>query len=296
MRLKKSITVLTLVLLAIALFIIVGCGGQQSREPEQTAKETTAPEQVPQEQSTIPEASKNASGEYAEPPAKKITVKPSEQAAPQVSESKPAAQAPSREAAPPAMPEEPAVQQEAVQSPPPEPIDVTVPAGTVLHIAFLDPLSSKTSQVGDAFRTEVKMDVVQDGWVAIPQGSIVTGTVTEAVSLKKIGGQAKLALDFSSLELGSGEVVPVKASFAEQGKSETGKDAATIGGATAGGALLGRVLGNKNKKKATIIGAVLGAAAGTVIAAKTEGQEVEIPAGSELTLQLTEPVALKIIP
>lgn len=295
MRLNKSITVLTLALLAIALFVIVGCSGQQSREAEQKAAETTASAQAPEEQSAQ-EKSESASTEYAEPPAKKIAAKPPEETATQVSESKPAAEIASQEAPPPAIPEEAATHQEVAETPPPEPIDVTVPAGTVLQVTFLDSLSSKTSQVGDSFRTEVKMDIVQDGWIAIPQGSIMTGTVTEAVSLKKIGGQAKLALDFSSLELGSGEVVPVKASFAEQGKSETGKDAATIGGATAGGALLGRVLGKKDKKKATIIGAVLGAAAGTVIAAKTEGEEVEIPTGSELTLQLTEPVALKIIP
>jgi outer membrane lipoprotein SlyB len=182
--------------------------------------------------------------------------------------------------------------------PPPtrEPVMKTVPAGTAIEVAFLDGLSSKASRTGDSFRARVAKDVMLDGIAVIPAGSVVVGSVTEAVPLKKIGGQAKLALEFNKLELTSGRSAPIDASFAEQGKSETGKDAATIGGAAAGGALLGRILSKNDKTKGTVLGAIVGAAAGTAVASKTKGQEVEIPAGTVITLKLDQAAQITVIP
>ena len=181
-------------------------------------------------------------------------------------------------------------------APAPEPIIKTVPAGTVLEVAFLDGLSSKTSMMGDGFKARVTKDVSIDGLPVIPAGSVLRGNVTEAVSLRKIGGKAKLALEFSKLELPSGTTALIQASLVQEGKSETKKDAATIGGATAGGAVLGRLLDKKHGTKGTLIGAAIGAAAGTAIASKTEGEEVEIPAGMEVTLQLGQPAQITLHP
>ncbi len=126
---------------------------------------------------------------------------------------------------------------------------------------------------------------------------MVLGTVTEAQALnKKIGGKAKLGLEFSKLELTSGRSAVLSAAYAEEGKSETKKDAATIGGAAAGGALLGRMIKDDDKSKGALIGAVVGAAAGTAVAAKTEGQEILIPAGTEITIQLVAPVQITVRP
>ena len=183
--------------------------------------------------------------------------------------------------------------------PPPstEPVIVTVPAGTVLNVAFLDSVSSQESQPGDSFRTRVTQDVMQEGLAVIPAGSVVVGTVTEAQALnKKIGGKAKLALEFSMLELTSGRSAAIRATFDEVGKSETKKDAATIGGAAAGGALLGRLIKKKKKDKGALIGAIVGAAAGTAIAAKTEGEEILIATGTEISLLLSEPAHIAIRP
>lgn len=180
--------------------------------------------------------------------------------------------------------------------PEPEPSMVTVPEGTELVVMFLDGVSSAASIPGDTFRARVTQDVFQDSIPVIPAGSVITGTVLEAVSLKKIGGKARLALEFKRLELTSGRTVLIDASFAGEGKSETKKDAATIGGATAGGALLGRIVGKGDKKKGALIGAIVGAAAGTAVAAKTEGEEVELPTGTEIVLVLNSPATVVVHP
>jgi hypothetical protein len=244
--------------LAAAVFL-AACGGGPSQPAE---------EQQPQ-----PAAEEPAE----EQPAAEAPSEPSAQAAPAPRPAPSPAPAPAATAAPPAV------------QPAPEPVVKTVPAGTILEVAFLDALSSRANLEGDPFRARVTEDVSVDGMVVIPAGSMIRGTVVEAVSLKKIGGTAKLALDFSRLELPTGEVVPIDAVFAEAGKSETKRDAATIGGAAAGGALLGRLLSKSDKTKGTVLGAVVGAAAGTAIAAKTEGEEVELPAGTEIAIQLTTP-------
>lgn len=262
MRRSKLLAILTLSAMVFVL-IAVGCQAPQKEE-------AAAPEEE-----VVPE----------KPSAEEVA--PTKKARPQLP--------------PPSRAPAPETEAEAAQEPEPEPepIIVTVPAGIILDVSFMEDLSSKTNSVGDTFSAQVINDVVLGRDVVFPAGSMVIGTVTQAKSLdKKIGGKAELALDFSEVELPSGETVAIRASFAEAGKSETAKDTATIGGATAGGALLGKILrkDKKNEDKATVIGAVLGAAVGTVIAAKTEGEEVHIPAGTQISLQLTEPAKVPITP
>jgi hypothetical protein len=171
--------------------------------------------------------------------------------------------------------------------------ETQVPSGTKLELELLDSVSSADSNVGDAVQARVASDVVVGGKVLITAGSPVSGTVTEARGLKKIGGRALLRLEFDSIDLPTGET-PIRAAFFRQGKSETKKDAATIAGATAGGAILGRVLNDDNEARGTAIGAIVGGAAGTAIAAGTKGEEIVLPTGTHLALHLQAPVIVKI--
>jgi hypothetical protein len=180
-------------------------------------------------------------------------------------------------------------------APKPQPIVKTLVQGTELAVELLDDASSKGSQVGQAVRAKVVKPVSLDGLTVVPEGSIISGVVTEAIPLKKIGGTASLGIKFSSLDAGG--AVPIDASVHFKGKSEDAKDAGTIAGATVGGALLGNLVSGKHDKtKGTIIGAVVGAAAGTGAAAATRGKEVELPAGTPLTLRLEEPVDVTVRP
>jgi type IV secretory pathway VirB10-like protein len=220
------------------------------------------------------------------------------------------ARAPQPEPEPRVEPEEPVAtgdvaevsDQEAEIEPEPEPEEqiepaapliVSIPAGTVMEVELLKGLSSQTSEPGDIFRARVASDVSTDGAVGIPAGSEVVGVVTEAVPLRKVGGQAKLTLKFTDLVLPSGKTVPIQASLAQQGRSETRKDAATIGGAAAGGAILGRVLNKKDRGKGAVIGAIIGAAAGAAIASRTPGEEVVIPEGTRLGLKLDDGIEVR---
>ncbi len=222
------------------------------------------------------------------------TTPPAPRPSPRVEETVPApAPVPETTVAEPAPSVEPAPAPEPVREEP-RTVSMTVPAGTRLEVELTRTLASNTSSPGDAFRARVSEDVLQDGVVVIPRGSEILGEVTEAVPLKRVGGQARLALKLTDLVLPSGRTVPVQASFVQEGRNETRRDAATIGGATASGAILGRILSRGDRTRGGVIGALIGAAAGTAIASKTPGEEVVIPEGSVVTLRLDDAVQVRV--
>ncbi len=172
------------------------------------------------------------------------------------------------------------------------PIEVTVPAGSVLAVQVTDGVSSQSSSIGDAIRGQVVSDVRIGEHVAIPAGSTVRGSVTAVRPLRKIGGRAQIAVAFSELELPNGDSVPISARASRLGKSETPKDTATIVGSTIAGAVLGHQVDDDDKGK--IVGGAVGAGVGTAIAAKTRGQTVGFASGSRLSLRLQNSVTVEV--
>ena len=62
-------------------------------------------------------------------------------------------------------------------------------------------------------------DVYQDGVLVMPAGTGIEGQVTDAQDSKRIGGKAKLALEFKRAKLASGADVPLYALAGGQGRS-----------------------------------------------------------------------------
>ena len=169
--------------------------------------------------------------------------------------------------------------------------ELTVPPGTVVQLRFSETVSSRTSGVGDTFRTTVEEDVAVDDAIVIPAGSVVIGRVTEAHQPRKVGGRARLSLEFTALELPSGESAAIDAVFAQRGKSENLEDAAIIAGATIGGVILGEAV---DEGEGGVVGGVLGGIGGAVAAAKTKAKPVEVPAGTVMAVELVRPVTLEV--
>jgi hypothetical protein len=195
---------------------------------------------------------------------------------------------------------EPAPAPEPVEPPPavePEPrtVLVTLPVATALALQLDELLSSESSLVGDPVNARLVEDVIVDGFVAIPAGSDVLGVVTEVVPQRKIGGQARLAVDFDTVQLVTGEQVAIQATLLAEGKAQKKKDAATIGGAAAGGALLGRILKDDQKTEGTLLGAAVGAAIGTAVASRNAGDPVVLDAGSIADVLLSAPAEVAVL-
>ena len=169
--------------------------------------------------------------------------------------------------------------------------ELTVPPGTLVQLRFSETVSSRANAVGDAFRTTVEEDVVVDDAIVIPAGSVVIGRVTEAHQPRKVGGRARLSLEFTALELPSGESAAIDAVFAQRGKSENLKDAAIIAGSTLGGVVLGEAV---DEGEGGVVGGILGGIGGAVAATKTKAKPVEVPAGTVMAVELVRPVTLEV--
>jgi hypothetical protein len=175
-------------------------------------------------------------------------------------------------------------------APKPAPKPVVVASGTVLPIAFTSGISTKTAKVGDPVSARLTSDLVVDGRQVAPAGAAVTGVVSDVYSgSREIGGTPRLGLRFERLSLGDGRSVAIAGDIVQQGKSESGKDAAKI----AGGAVLGAVLGKQvDDGKGAVIGGLLGGAAGAAIA-KNTGGDLEIADGTAASLVLTRSFEVK---
>jgi uncharacterized protein YjdB len=121
-------------------------------------------------------------------------------------------------------------------------------------------LSSKDSSAGEGFTGTLAHSVSVDGVRAIPAGSSVSGTVTDAKSAGKFKGAASLGITLSSITV-RGTSYPINTSVYSQQTTGKGKrTAGFIGGGGAAGALIGGLAGGG---KGAAIGALAGAGAGT---------------------------------
>ena len=261
---------LSLASLAVMTILIMACGGTQS-PPEQQAASTPAPPEAVAQAAPPPPA--------MEPPA---------------SAQAPAA-TPPRPAQPQPMPPLPKPTATASRPPaPPKPTLVEVPTATVLEMELATALSTKTSKAGDAFQAKLIDPVTVGGQVVIPEGSVVEGTVTEAISANKMTGQASLSLQFSKLTIPSGESVAISGMLSQKGKKIGKRTAGVIGGSAAAGAILGRIIGKDTK--GAVVGAAAGAAIGTGVAASQKGQDLDLPVGAGLSIELQGPVEVPVPP
>ncbi|HET7565724.1 MAG TPA: hypothetical protein VFJ96_12050 [Gemmatimonadaceae bacterium] len=170
-----------------------------------------------------------------------------------------------------------------------------VPVGTTLQAKLNSTLGTQQSRVGDQFTATVTQAVTaQNGETVVPEGAVVHGEVTGLHASQNAGDQAAIKLNFDSLEI-NGHNYPFNAKITAtnlktqgQDKNETLKNAGV--GAVAGAAL-GAILGGGSLSK-TVLGGVLGAAAGTAVSLGMGDVQAVLPAGSELTLQSTQEVAL----
>lgn len=172
----------------------------------------------------------------------------------------------------------------------PESAELEVPSGTILRVAFNEPISTATAKVGDTVNGEVLDDILaEDGvTVVVPSGSKVTGKVEHVVDSGKLARPAELRFRLTQIETRSG-MVPVSTSAYERvGKTHTQRNIGYIAGGAAVGAIIGQVLGKDTES--TLKGAAAGAAVGTGVAAVGGDLDFQIEPGQTVAFTLQEPL------
>ena len=174
--------------------------------------------------------------------------------------------------------------------------EITLPAGTRLPIVLETAIGSDISRVEQPVQARIARAVSLHGETVLSEGSRVSGVVTDATRSGKVKGRAHVAVRFDTL-------VPQGPNAADErytihtasiGRSAEGtkrKDALKIGAPAAGGAVVGALLGGK---KGALVGSAVGGGAGTAVVLSTRGKEVRFARGAALTLQLAEPVTVRV--
>ena len=161
-----------------------------------------------------------------------------------------------------------------------------VPAGTEIDVRLQNTLNSGTAQVEDRFEATTLADVVLNGRVLIPVGSVMRGVVTGVEPATRTNRTARLTVSFDQVTV-NGRSYPMRGTVTEaiEGEGVRGEIGRTGAGAGVG-AVIGGILGGV---KGAVLGAVIGGG-GTIAA--TEGREVELPQGTVLRVRVDSPLEI----
>ena len=179
----------------------------------------------------------------------------------------------------------------------------TLPAGTALKVKLSNNLTTFTSKPGDPFSGRVTEPVMLGGKTVIPVGATVEGRVTKITEPRRIAGKPTIGMFPETIILPTGERYMLNAAVVDtdlrngtdvntegqfKGGGHDGKDLTQIGFGTGGGMLAGGLIGGG---PGLLIGGTIGATA-TVAHWLGMRRSAVLPAGTELTMELSRPLAM----
>lgn len=113
-------------------------------------------------------------------------------------------------------------------SPPAVHRKIVLEDNTPVRLVLGDNLSSASATTGQTISFEVSEDVVVDGMLVIPRGSLAWGTVTDAQAKRRLGRAGHLDVNIDKVRLADGERVLLSATSHAKGGSHTGAMTAGI--------------------------------------------------------------------
>lgn len=99
---------------------------------------------------------------------------------------------------------------------------------TPVRLALSESLSSASATTGQTIAFKVAEDVLVDGFLVIPRGSVAWGTVTDAQAKRRLGRAGHLDVTIDKVQLADGEKVLLEATSHAKGGSRTGAMTAGI--------------------------------------------------------------------
>jgi type IV secretion system protein VirB10 len=212
--------------------------------------------------------------------------------------------APAATAAPDHAPDQPALKRRDDTTPPGV---YRVEPGTRILLNMINSVSTKSAAVGDHIYLETAFPVLSKGKIVIPQGSWVSGTVTEVKRPGRVKGRGELSVRFDSLTLPNGVTRDFRAGLASvdsrtdqkldeqqkvKGPGDKAGDVRTVADTTLAGGGIGTAIGaaSGNLAKGAGIGLGAGAAAGIIGVLMTRGPDATLERGTNVEMVLDRPV------
>jgi type IV secretion system protein VirB10 len=200
-------------------------------------------------------------------------------------------------------------QQPVLKERPVAPADaVQVDSGTHILLNMINSVSTKQAVVGDRIYLETAFPVIANGKIIVPQGSWVTGTVTQVKRPGRVKGRGELEVRFDSLTLPNGVTRNFRSDLGAldatnsgtldrenskvKGPGDKAGDAGTVVRTTAEGAAIGTGIGAAAGHIGTgsLIGLAGGAAGGLIGVLASRGPDAMLPRGSSVEMVLDRPL------
>jgi len=178
-----------------------------------------------------------------------------------------------------------------------------VRTGTRIPLVLVNSVSTRTSNIGDRVYLQTSFPISVDNRIVVPEGTYVTGTITQVKRPGRVRGRGEMYVRFDTLMLRNGVTRDFRARVSAvdgagtetlqddsetgegtvQGEATKGEDASTIAQTGSSGATIGAIAGGG---KGAGIGAGIGAAAGLGAVLLTRGSEVRLLRGTSLEMQM----------
>ncbi len=183
---------------------------------------------------------------------------------------------------------------------------LSLPYGTAIRMKLASAISSSTSKGGDRFTARVSENVMVDRDIAIPVGATVQGRVLQTSNPRRIAGRPSINLLPETVVMPDGKTLALTATVVDtgdpkrldvddegriKGPSRTSMDNVELAAGAGAGAVTGTIFGGGT---GTLIGAGIGAAASTGHWL-FKRHDLELPAGTELILEVSGPSAQPIM-
>jgi hypothetical protein len=173
----------------------------------------------------------------------------------------------------------------------PQPVNVTIPAGTMLTIRIDQRISVKTSRAGNTFTGELVDPVLAgDNSVLLPKGTLVGGVVDVSHRRGHFKGRSLLELRLTSLTLNGTQYPLMTRDLAESKRGKGRRSAALIGGGTGLGMIVGGVA---TGGVGLVVGGLVGGGGGTALAGLTGNRDINIPAESIVRFKLADDLVVQ---
>jgi BON domain len=170
---------------------------------------------------------------------------------------------------------------------------VTLDPGTPINVRISQGLDTRHTQPGTVFRAVTAQNVFVNGYVAIPRGTTVTGTVVDVKTSGDFKGSPKLQLQLTSVTLDNTNYALQSNIWSRKGP---GKGQEVIGN-TIGGAALGAVIGAiAGGGPGAAIGAGVGGVAAAGVTGAIPARDLLVRPESVLTFSLAAPATVQPVP
>lgn len=178
-----------------------------------------------------------------------------------------------------------------------------VAAGTALELVLSNEITADEITEGDEFSGKIIKDVLVDGRLVIPRGTVLHGVLSTLEGPKRAGRNGYINARFDYLITPDRRRIPIEGNSTT--RDSKGKAAAKVVGRALGFTAVGGVVGTvlvlqygglaaaaASHGTALAGGAAIGGATGLTIAMLTRGKSVMLQPGAEMHVILSEPLKL----